>query len=87
MNVARRQPPFTRKELEAANAQFGPLDWWAWEAVMQWERIEPDWRWWFALLPTCVHGGSSRHWIWLEWYQYRFGGDHYEIRSPAMRND
>jgi|HubBroStandDraft_6_1064221.scaffolds.fasta_scaffold2842670_2 hypothetical protein len=31
-------PPFSRRELEAANAQFGPLDQWAWDAVARWER-------------------------------------------------
>lgn len=31
-------PPFNRRELENANAQFGPLEQWAWDAVIRWER-------------------------------------------------
>lgn len=32
-------------------------------------------RWGFALIPFRV----ERTWVWLEWYQYRFRGEYYEV--------
>lgn len=39
-----------------------------------------DWKWWFAIFPITLRNGPDRQRIWLRWYQYRFGGDFYEIR-------
>ena len=44
-------PPFTRAELEEANAQFGPLDQWTWDAVVRWEKISAK----FAVIKSLIH--------------------------------
>lgn len=48
---------------------------------MQWHYIDTThgWRWRFALFPFCLKNGPERTWVWLEWYQSRWGGDCTEI--------
>lgn len=45
---------------------------------MRWS-VKPDdgWRNWFALIPVKI----GDEWFWLEWFQRRFMGDYYEVRS------
>jgi hypothetical protein len=52
---------------------------------MQWVSKRDPWRWWFAVLPICLGEGSSKRWLWLEWYQYRFAGLYYEIRPREAK--
>ena len=48
---------------------------------MRWEKKSTDWHRKFAWLPECYSsGGGMRSWFWLEHYEQRFCGDHYEMR-------
>lgn len=51
---------------------------------MRWKANDP-WAWkpTFAFLPVKI--GEEE--VWLEWYERRFCGDHYEVRALASNTE